>query len=208
MTEMEQGSEEWFAARVGKLTASRLGDVLAKVKSGPAATRKNYATQLILERVTGKKADLGFTTADMQWGIDTEEEARNAYAFIHDAEVLEVGFIDHPKVDMVGASPDGLVDDKGMVEIKCPKSATHLANLQGAPISKQYFAQMQLQMECCDRSWTDFVSFDPRFPARMQLKVTRVPRDTKWMNEAWPDIKSFLKEVEKGHEFLMKEFGE
>ena len=194
MRDLIQGTDEWHAARVGKVTASRVADVIAKTKSGPAASRKNYAAELVAERLTGQAAK-GFTNAAMQWGTDTEPEARAAYAFHTDADVEEVGFIVHPVIAESGASPDGLVDDDGMVEIKCPNTATHLETLLSGKIDGKYITQMQWQMACVGRAWCDFVSYDPRLPEKHRMFVKRVPRDDARISELEYEVRVFLTEI-------------
>jgi putative phage-type endonuclease len=191
---MQQYSDEWWAERLGKATASRISDIIASTKTGWGASRANYEAELIAERLTGETGE-SFTNAAMQWGTDTEPEARAAYEFMNDAEVTEVGFITHPTIAMSGASPDGLVGDEGMVEIKCPKTATHLATLLGSAIPKKYTVQMQWQMACADRLWCDFVSFDPRLPARHQLFIKRVDRDNEMIADLESKVSDFLAEV-------------
>lgn len=191
---IEQGSEEWFAERRGKVTASRVADVVARTKTGWGASRANYMAQLIAERLTGTTAD-SFTNAAMQWGTDTEPQARAAYEFYRDAEVAEIGFVNHPSIGMTGASPDGLIGDDGMLEIKCPNTATHIDSLLGKPIDKKYLTQMQWQMACAGRAWCDWASFDPRMPAPLQLLVRRVERDDDRVAELSKDIDDFLIEV-------------
>lgn len=193
---MEQGSQEWFAARVGKVTASRVADVVAKTKSGYSASRANYMAQLIAERLTGAPGD-SYSNAAMQWGIDTEPQARAAYSFHTDADVTEVGFIDHPKVAMTGASPDGLVGEDGLVEIKCPNTATHIDTLLGGTVPAKYVTQMQWQMTCTGRQWCDFVSFDPRMPESMRLFIQRVPRDGARISELETEVATFLTELDE-----------
>ncbi|MEO1169635.1 MAG: lambda exonuclease family protein [Pseudomonadota bacterium] len=191
---MEQRSPEWFEARLGKATASKISDIIAKTRNGWGVSRKNYAAQLVAERLSGQAAD-SFTNAAMQWGADTEPMAREAYERAQLVSVTEVGFLDHPVVDMSGASPDGLVGDDGLVEIKCPNTATHIDTLQGSAIPTKYFAQMQWQMACCERDWCDFASFDPRLPLELQLHIRRVERDSKWLAETEEMVAEFLAEV-------------
>ncbi len=176
MTDIIQGSESWFQHRAGKLTASRMSDVTARTKTGFGAGRKNYMAQLLVERLTGIVAE-SYTNAAMQHGIDTEPEARAAYEFYQGVEVKEVGFIDHPTIPMTGASPDGIIGIDGMLEIKCPNSATHIDTLLKGTIPSKYVKQMQWQMACADRNWCDFVSYDPRMPEEMKLFVSRVEYD-------------------------------
>ena len=191
---MEQRSDEWFAARCGKVTASALYKVMSKTKTGWGADRTNYAAQLVTERLTGRPAD-SFTNSAMQWGIDTEAQARMAYAFHADENPVEIGFLDHPRIAWSGASPDGLVGLNGMIEIKCPNTATHIATLDGAPIDRKYLYQMQWQMACAEREWCDFVSFDPRLPPAMQMHTRRVERDDELLGELETAVTEFLAEV-------------
>ena len=192
---MEQRSPEWFAHRLGRVTASRIADVMAQTKSGPGAARNNYLADLVAERLTGEARE-GFTNAAMQWGTDWEPQARTAYEFITDAEVQEVGFIDHPQIGMAGCSPDGLVADDGMVEIKCPNTATHIDTLLSGKIDGKYHKQMQFQLACAGRAWCDFVSFDPRLPAEMQLWVQRVERDEDAISEIGQAVTDFLSDLD------------
>jgi putative phage-type endonuclease len=204
----EQRTEDWFAARLGKVTASRVADVLARTKTGYSASRANYLTQLVLERVTGTKFE-GFTSAAMQWGIDQEPFARAAYEASKGVLVDEVGFIPHPTIEASGASPDGLVGADGMVEIKCPDSKTALECwLSADPVESKYFTQMQWQMACAGRFWCDYVVFDPRMPAKAQLFVYRVERDDKWIKETEIEVKKFLAEVDAKVAALRKIIGE
>ena len=193
-TEIEQQSAEWFAVRAGKATASRIADILAKTKSGPAASRTNYAAQLIAERLTGKPAE-GFSSAAMQWGNEQEPHARRAYENRQGAFVEQVGFVTHPTMADAGASPDGLVNDDGLIEIKCPNTATHIDTLRSGDIDRKYVLQMQWQMACTGRMWCDFVSFDPRLPESMQLFVKRVPRDNALIAGTQIEVQDFLAEV-------------
>lgn len=190
-----QRSDDWFTIRLGKVTASRIADVTAKTKTGWGAGRANYKAQLIAERLTGQRQD-SFTNAAMQWGVDTEEAARVAYAFLHGQTVLEEAFVHHPVIAMSGASPDGLVGECGLVEIKCPNTATHIETLKGATIPAKYVGQMQWQMACTGRDWCDFVSFDPRMPEEMQLFVKRLDRDDAMIAELEAAVTDFLAEVD------------
>ena len=192
---MEQRSAEWFAHRAGRVTASRIADVMAQTKSGPGAARKNYLADLVAERLTGEARE-GFTNAAMQWGADQEPQARAAYEFITDATVQEVGFIDHPDLPMAGCSPDGMVGDDGMVEIKSPNTATHIDTLLTGKIDGKYHKQMQFQLACAARAWCDFVSFDPRLPAEMQLWVCRVERDDDAIAEIEQAVTQFLSDLD------------
>lgn len=195
MHNCDQRSAEWFAARCGKATASKIADIVRTIAGGkPAASRENYHAQLVAERLTGGVEET-FTSTAMAWGTETEAEARNAYCFFRDATVVEVGFIDHPTIEMSGASPDGLVGEDGLVEIKCPNTSTHLKTLDGGRIKPDYITQMQWQMACTGRKWCDFVSYDPRLPAEMSLHVQRIERDQDRINELEEAVRDFLAEV-------------
>jgi putative phage-type endonuclease len=191
---MEQRTEEWFAARCGKVTASRVADIIAKTKSGPSASRENYLAQLVCERLTGKPAE-SYSNAAMQWGTDTEPFARAAYEARMDLLVTEVGFIDHPWITMSGASPDGLANE-GMVEIKAPNTATHLQTLLDRKVPEKYITQMMWQMACADRPWCDFVSFDPRLPEKHQLFIKRINYDPEMVNLLENSVIQFLGDVD------------
>jgi len=192
--EIIQGSDAWKLLRLGKVTASRVSDVIAKTKSGYSAPRANYMAQLIAERLTGVVAE-AYTNAAMQHGTDTEPEARAAYEFYQGVTVSEIAFVEHPKIDQAGCSPDGLVADDGLVEIKCPNTATHLETLLGQAVPGKYEAQMQFQMACTGRKWCDFVSYDPRMPEHMRLFVQRVNRDDRAIKQIEEEIASFLLEM-------------
>jgi putative phage-type endonuclease len=192
---IEQGTPEWLAERLGKATASRISDIMAKTKSGPSASRQNYAAELIAERLTGNGGDF-YINAAMQRGTDLEPDARDAYAFESGHTVEQVGFIPHPTIAMSGASPDGLVGDVGLVEIKCPGTAKHIATLTGGSIDGKYVNQMQWQMSCTGRAWCDFVSYDPRLPVEMQLATRRVHRDDEMIAEMEREVVAFLAEVD------------
>jgi len=193
---MDQRSAEWFDARLGKATASRIADIVAKTKTGWGASRASYAAQLVAERLTGTPTEM-FSNAAMQWGTDTECEAREAYSFRQDADVVEVGFIDHPTIPMSGASPDGLIGEDGLVELKCPQTATHIATLLGRSVPAKYLTQIQWQLACTGRQWCDFASYDPRLPESMRLFVARVERDDAAIAQLEKDVAEFLAEVEQ-----------
>ena len=190
-----QGSAEWFAVRCGKVTASRVADVIAKTKTGYGASRANYAAELIAERLTQTTAP-SFTNAAMQHGVEQEPHARAAYCFLHDVDVEEIAFVDHPEIAMSGASPDGLVGLDGLVEFKCPNTATHLDTLLSETVPGKYITQMQWQMACTGRAWCDFASFDPRLPPSMQLFVKRVERDASLILDLEAQVADFLAEID------------
>ena len=191
---MDQGTTEWFAARCGKVTASRVADVIAKTKTGYSTSRDNYMAQLVCERMTGKPAE-SFSNSAMQWGTDTEPFARAAYEAKVEILVTEVGFITHPWIEMSGASPDGLAND-GLVEIKCPNTATHIATLLDQKVPEKYITQMMWQMACADRPWCDFVSFDPRLPEKHQLFIKRINYDPEMVNLLENSVIQFLGDVD------------
>ena len=190
-----QGSDEWQAIRAGKVTASKITDIMAKLKSGkPSAGRTTYMGQLIAERLTGVKSD-SFSNAAMQWGVETEPQARAAYEFLNDVEVEQIAFMDHPLIENAGMSPDGLVGKKGLLEIKCPNTATHIDMLISKTIPKKYIDQMQWQMACSSRKWCDFMSFDPRMPEHLNKFITQVNRDDKYIGEMEREVETFNIEI-------------
>lgn len=198
---MEQGTTEWHVARLGRVTASRVSDVIAKTAKGWGTSRANYAAQLIAERLTGEVAE-SFVNAAMQWGTDQEPNARMAYEFYKDLDVFQVGFVEHPTIAMTGASPDGLVEDAGLIEIKCPNTATHIETLISQAAPSKYITQMQWQMACTDRQWCDFVSYDPRMPEAMRFFVKRVQRDNELIGELEKEVSIFLTEIDQKVEVL------
>jgi putative phage-type endonuclease len=191
---MEQRTDDWFAARLGKVTASRVADVIAKNKTGYGAGRANYMADLVVERLTGQKAS-SFSNAAMEWGTEQEPYARAAYSAKTGILVEEVGFIDHPTVAMSGASPDGFAED-GLIEIKCGNTATHLEYIFDGKPPQKYVTQMQWQMACAGKPWCDFVSYDPRLPERLQLLVVRVPRDDEYIKMLEQEVTTFLQELD------------
>lgn len=202
----EQGTLEWFNERLGKVTASRVADVIAKTKTGWGSSRANYAAQLVAERLTGKVTD-SYRNAAMDWGIMTEPDARVAYEFLTDATVERVGFVPHPTIAMSGASPDGLIGNDGLVEIKCPNTATHIETLLGQSVPGKYNTQMQWQMACTGRKWCDFVSFDPRMPESMRLFVKRIERDTTAVRDLETSVSEFLAEIDETVSRLLEKYG-
>ena len=191
---MEQRTDDWFTARLGKVTASRVADVVAKTKSGYSTSRENYMAQLVCERLTGKPAEQ-YSNSAMQWGTDTEPLARAAYEARMDILVDEVGFIDHPSIVNSGASPDGLVGADGLIEIKCPNTSTHIDTLLNQAVPKKYADQIFWQMACTGRGWCDFVSYDPRLPPDLQLFIKRIPRDNQYIRLLESEVIEFLQET-------------
>ena len=206
MTDIIQGSAEWHALRLGKVTASRVADVVARTKTGYGASRANYMAELITERLTGVVQE-AYVTASMQWGKDHEEEARTAYEFDSDTAVELVGFVSHPMIRFAGASPDGFVGSHGLIEMKCPNTATHIDTLISNAVPGKYTLQMQFQMACTGRNWCDYVSYDPRVPERMRLFVRRLARDSLIINDLEREIQKFLAEADAKYKQLIARYG-
>lgn len=192
---VEQGSPEWHAMRCGKITASKLSDMLAKTKTGWGAGRANYLADLVAERMTGVVAE-SYTSAAMEWGKEKEAEALSAYQFYRNANVALVDFVVHPSISMSGASPDGRVGNDGLVEFKCPNTSTHIQYLRGRTVPAKYELQMIWQMACDGRTWCDFASFDPRMPEDMRLFVRRLERDDARIREIEREVVAFNAEVD------------
>lgn len=190
-----QGSAEWFAERLGCVTASRVADVIATTKSGPSASRQNYLAQLVAERLTGT-VEPTYTNGAMQWGTDTEPLARAAYEIETDTMVEQVGFVKHPEILQSGASPDGFVGEHGLVEIKCPNTATHIDYILTGKVPAKYKPQMAWQIACTGRMWCDFVSYDPRMPTDLQLFIVRFNPDMGDIVELEDKVRDFLKDVD------------
>lgn len=197
---MQQQSDEWFEARLGRATASRFKDVMTMIRSGESAARKNYRAELVAERLSGAREE-GFTSSAMQWGIDTEPTARIQYMLASENDVEECGFFAHASL-MAGASPDGLIGEVGVLEIKCPNTATHIETLKTGRIPYQYYWQVVGQMWVTGRQWCDFVSFDPRMPINAQLFITRLERDEDKIRELETAITEFLAEVDREEQFI------
>lgn len=190
-----QGSDAWFAQRLGKLTASRMADVIARTKDGYSTSREKYLVELALERITGARQE-AYSNAAMEWGTNSEPLARAAYEAETGFLVVETGMVPHPRIAMAGASPDGLVNHDGLLEIKCPQSATHIKNLCSGKPEGKYLTQMMWQLSCTGRDWCDFVSYDPRMPDGLQLMVTRIERDDKRIQQLEEEAEKFLIEVD------------
>ena len=191
---IEQGTEAWLQLRLGKVTASRVADIMAKTKTGASASRQNYLIELALQRVTGN-IEPSYTNDAMAWGTATEPQARVAYEVKTGNFVDQIAFVEHDIIEWFGCSPDGLVGNDGLIEIKCPNSATHWATIKDGKPPNKYVIQMQTQMACTNRQWCDFVSFDPRMPERSQLFICRVERDQTMIDEIETEVMKFLIEV-------------
>ena len=201
-----QGTQEWRNARAGSLGSSSLHEVVARTKTGWSASRANRMSTLIVERLTGIPQET-YVNAAMQDGIEREPEARAAYAFRTDADVVEVGIALHPSIKGTHASPDGLVGTDGLVEIKCPQQSAHLALLLGEAIPSKYLIQMQWQLRCCDRAWADFVSYNPSFPENMRLFIQRIKRDDGHISELESAVRQFIAEIDEKIAALNARFG-
>jgi putative phage-type endonuclease len=202
-----QGEPEWHAARCGRVTGSRIADIVRKTKTGESKMRATYMGELVAERLAGIQPSDGYVSQAMQWGKDCEDKARATYAFMYDAEVVQVGFVVHSSIEMAGASPDSLVGDAGGLEAKCPNSSTHLEALLGGDIPPDYIKQMQWNMACTGRAWWDYVSFDPRLPPAMQLHVRRIKRDDALIRELESAVVQFIREIDEKIAALNARFG-
>lgn len=195
--DVEQCSPEWFQMRLGKITASKISDVMAKLKGGgEAAGVKNYRAALVVERLTGEREET-FCNGAMQRGTELEPMARECYEYLKGVSVEQVAFVDHPTVPMSGASPDGTINDDGLLEIKCPNTATHIEYLLGGRPPAQYIPQMMWQLACTGRLYCDFVSYDPRLPEDLQMFVSRLDRDDVYIANMENEVIAFNASVEK-----------
>ncbi|WP_050879634.1 lambda exonuclease family protein [Candidatus Williamhamiltonella defendens] len=200
---MQQRTPDWFEARCGKVTASRLGDLMAKTRVGHAASRARYQAELICERLTGQREE-GFVTAAMRRGMELEPEALDLYRLYSGNEVKEVGLIAHPALPDFAASPDGLVHQEGLLEIKCPNAWTHLELIKTGQMKTPWRLQMQAQMMCTGRAWCDFVSYDNRFPPELAYFQTRVSFDPLLNEDIEQAVRTFLNEIEEEIECIKR----
>lgn len=198
-----QGSELWLAARAGHCTASRFKDVLARIKSGEAASRRSYRMQLVTERLTGTPCE-SYKNAAMEWGNATEPLARMAYEALTGALVDEAPFMLHPTIKWVGASPDGCVDEDGAIEIKCPYQSTVHVETFDRGMPPEHMAQCQGVLWVTDRKWIDFISYDPRMPEHLKLYRERIERDEKYIENLAAEVSTFLEDVDKLYTTLMQ----
>lgn len=192
---MEQRTDEWFAARLGKVTGSRVADLMARTKSGPAASRQNYMAELICQRLTGQQEEV-FVNKAMQRGTELEPDARAVYMLETGEIVTETGLVDHPEIANFAASPDGLIGSDGLIEIKCPNTWTHIETIKSGEPQRKYFIQMQAQMACTGRAWCDFVSYDDRLPEHLAYFQTRIMRDDAFISEMLAEVRAFLAELD------------
>lgn len=189
----EQGSIEWLMARIGFCSGSRFADVLDFTQKGkPGAKRTTYLWELVSERLTGKPVER-FVNAAMEWGTAYEGEARMAYEAFTGNMVAEQGFLHHPTVAMCGGSVDGLVDDDGMVEFKCPSTSTHLKTVLSGEC--EHLPQIMGYLWITGRKWCDFVSYDPRLPAPLNLYIKRIDADAEYITNLDREVQKFLAEV-------------
>jgi hypothetical protein len=197
LVEVEQGSAEWLQLRTGRVTGSRMADVMLYLvrKNGEAAKRQAYKSELVSEILTGRAVE-HFVTREMQWGLDNEIFARNAYE-IEVAGIDPAGFAVHPTITRFGASPDGLIGADGLIEFKCPNTATHINYVIQDVVPAEYHWQMLAEMACSERQWCDFVSYDPRLPKKLQLFVRRLERDNARIAQMEAEVLKFLAEVDE-----------
>ena len=188
---IEQGSQEWLALRSGKVTASKAADVMSSITT---AGYRNYLADLVVERLTGNKTE-SFINAAMQWGVDQEPLARAEYEVKTGNFVDQIAFVDHPTIVNFGCSPDGLVGDDGLIEIKCPNTATHIDYVMQDKVPTKYIPQIQCQLAVTGRKWCDFVSFDPRLPDGLQILIVRLERDDEYIEKLEARVVKFLDEV-------------
>ena len=192
----EQRTDEWRQARCGKVTASRISAVMNILKNGGAgAERRKYIGQLICERLTGEPT-IGYENDAMRHGTETEPYARNAYTLKTGDLVEEVGFIEHPSIPNTGASPDGLIGNDGLIEIKCPETYTHIETIRTGEIKDDYILQIQWQIECTGRNWCDFVSYDGRLPEKLRMFIKRVHRDDALIERIKNEVLAVNREVD------------
>lgn len=207
LANLEQGSEAWLAARCGSLGASSLHEALARTKMGWGASRANLLARLVIERLTGRPTD-SFKTSAMMTGTEREPAARAAYQFTTGNTVTQIGLARHPTIEWTHASPDGLIGSDGLLELKAPQPAQHLATLMGEPVADKYVLQMQWQMRCLNRDWCDFGSFNPDFPDSMQLFVRRFERDDARLAKIEEEVTLFLTDVANAVRDLTKRYPE
>jgi len=193
---LEQGSDEWKQARLGHVTASNMAEVMSKGKgTGEAVGRYKYKVRLVAERLT-MTAGESYTNAAMQWGIEQEQFACIAYEAQKETFVDKIGFVLHPDIKWLGVSPDRIVGQDGLIEVKCPNTTTHLDYLFDNKVPAEYYKQIQCQLWVTGRQWCDFVSYDPRLPKRNQLLIVRTERDESLIKEMEAQTLQFLAEVE------------
>ena len=193
---IEQGTPEWHQMRLGKVSASRMAELLAKTKTGAfAASRAKYMAQLLCERMTCEPTEF-FTSQAMQRGTEIEPVARAAYEAENLTSVEQIAWVEHPTIPMAGCSPDGFVGEHGLIEIKCKEIHNHLDSILNDKIDPDHQAQMMWQMCCTGRQWCDYVCFDDRAPEGLQLFVKRLHRDEEKIKQMEDEVRAFLKDLE------------
>lgn len=192
---IEQGTPEWHTLRCGKVTASRVADIMRKTKSGVSASRQRYLGELVAERLTGVPHQ-GFKSPDMEWGNANEDNARQFYAFMNDVELETIAFVPHPTIEFAGASPDRLVGNDGLLEIKAPAIHTHIETLLTGVIEPDYQKQMTWQLACTGRQWVDYCSYEPRLPENLRMFTKRFERNEAEIKTMESEVERFLAEVE------------
>ena len=195
LVDVVQGTPEWRQARVGSLGASRVHEAIARTRNGWAASRASVLSDIVAERLTGVPAEI-YVTEAMRRGQALEPDARAAYAFQRDVDVELVGLVRHPHIAGTHASPDGLVGDCGLVEIKCPNTVAHISTLLAGTISERYATQAMWQMACTGRAWCDLVSYDDRLPEPLRHHVIRIERDDARIAGLEEQVAEFLAEVD------------
>ena len=200
---MEQGTDEWKQIRLGKISASRMGDLLATTRTGTAASRAKYMAQLVCERMTGVLTEFK-VTKPMERGTELEPIARAAYEVETSQMIDQIAWVDHPKIEKAGCSPDGLVGEDGLVEIKCKETHNHFETILKDEIDSDHEKQMLWQMACTGRAWCDFVSFDPRMPDHLKLFIQRFNRDDLRIKEIEDQVRVFIAEIDQKVDDLNK----
>ena len=193
-----QGSDEWFAVRMGKITASKLGDLMRVTKYGESTYKTRLRMELAIERLTGKSASPNFMNKAMQDGVEREPDARKLFEAITGKEVAECGSFNHPDIVNTSASPDGLIrGEDAVLELKCPTHITHAKNLLSEKMPKNYEYQVQWQIACTESEYAYFASYHPDFPKELRLKWVKVLRDNIMILEIEDEVRKFDVEVEE-----------
>lgn len=202
--EMQQGSAEWLQERCGQVTASRVADVMAKLKNGsPSAKRNSYQMELLAEIVTGRAAE-HYVSPAMDFGTEYEPVALAAYEIAKEVQADRIGYVRHPSIPRSGASPDALIGDYGLCEIKVPNTSTHLEYVLEGEVPSEYIPQMLWQLACTGRQWCDFVSYDPRLPEDFGLFIVRLDRDNEMIAEMENEVMRFIAELNAMADKLLK----
>jgi len=195
MSESLQTTAAWHENRLGKVTASRVFDIMPTKTGKNPATRKKYMLELLAERITGVELD-NYVSKAMEWGTQTEPLARSAYEAWTGNIVTEVGFINHPSIPSFGASPDGLVGEDGGIEIKCPTQTTHLEVMSAGKINPRYIYQMQTGMMCTGREFWDYVDYDPRMPEFAMYYCIRIKAVPLMFQQIEIEVRLFTEELD------------